>query len=304
VPSGIALVGITLVVSTAGAEPPPSYLGGGGGGGGGMFNATTQCVPAGRELAAGRAAYRAAPLPADERHRDGPRVRVMVLGDSTACSLLPGLEAVAPDAGLDVARAAVVGCGIVSEQVTSTAEVVPLGGDRCPQLMREAEDAANAGGRAGVVLWMSVWEKNDLVVDGETVPFGSARWREIMEARVDAAIGRLTAGGAKVLLVTQPSHSEGSYQGRVVPRSDALDVEFTRLNRYLREVAQRYPDRVGIVDLAAKICPGGPPCEPEVAGRTPRPIDGAHFTPEAAVWVSEWLAPQLRAAGGGVAAGT
>jgi peptidoglycan/LPS O-acetylase OafA/YrhL len=301
VPSGIALVGVTLVVSTAGAQAPPSYLGGGGGrgGGGGFFNAATQCVPTDAELAAGRAAYRVAPLPVAARRPDAPRVPVMVLGDSTACSLLPGIEAVAPDAGMDIGPAAVIGCGIVTGEVTSTAETVPAGGDRCPQLMRDAEAAARAAvGPPGVVLWMSVWEKNDLVVDGERVAFGSARWREIMEGRVDAALARLTADGARVLLVTQPSHAEGRYQGQVVPRSDALDREFTRLNRYLRTVAAAHPDRVTLVDLAEKICPGGPPCAREVAGRVPRPIDGAHFTPEAAVWVSEWLVPQLRQAVG------
>ena len=317
VPSGIALVALTLVVSTAGAEEPPSYLGGNRGGdaaapgrqggtdgGGGFFNATTECVPTEGELAAGRDAYQESPLPASELRPDGPRIRVMLLGDSTACSLLPGLAAVAPHAGIDLAAAASVGCGIVSEEVTSTAETVPAGGERCRELMRRAEETARADGEPDVVLWMSVWEKNDLLVDGETVRFGTPRWRRIMERRIDEAIERLTASGAKVLLVTQPSHSEGSFQGRVVPRSDALDRHFTRLNRYLPEVAARYPGRVGIVDLAEKICPGGPPCEPEVDGRTPRPVDGAHFTPEAAVWVSEWLVPQLWAAAGDVAPAT
>jgi hypothetical protein len=227
----------------------------------------------------------------------------MVVGDSTACSLLPGLDAVAPAAGMTVGNAAVVGCGIVSGQVTSTAEIVPAGGERCPQLIAEAEANARAGGAPDVVLWMSVWEKNDLVVDGEPVKFGSPRWRRIMERRIDSALARLTAAGARVVMVTQPSHSEGNFQGVVVPRSDALDADFTRLNRYLREVAAAHPDQVTLVDLAEKICPGAPPCPKTVEGREPRPVDGAHFTPEAAVWVSEWLLPQLERAASDVTPG-
>lgn len=152
-PAGIVLVGLTLIISARGSETPPSYLGGGDGGGG-IFNATIPCVPSASELAAGRAAYAASPLPAGEQCPASPGRRVMVLGDSTACSLLPGLEAVAPTGGMTVGNAAVVGCGIVSWQVTSTAEIVPAGGERCPQLMADAEASARAGGTPDVVLWM------------------------------------------------------------------------------------------------------------------------------------------------------
>lgn len=129
------------------------------------------------------------------------------------------------------------------------------------------------------------------MVEGKTVKFSSPRWRQIMERRIDSALARLTAGGARVVMVTQPSHSDGNVQGNVVPRSDALDADFTRLNRYLREVAAAHPEQVTLVDLAEKICPGGPPCPTTVEGRQPRPVDGAHFTPEAAVWVSDWPPP-------------
>ena len=43
--------------------------------------------------------------------------RVMVVGDSTACTMLPGLEAVAAPAGVEIENAAVVGCGVVSGEI-------------------------------------------------------------------------------------------------------------------------------------------------------------------------------------------
>ena len=43
--------------------------------------------------------------------------RVLVVGDSTACTMLPGLEAVAAPAGVQIENAAVIGCGVVSGEV-------------------------------------------------------------------------------------------------------------------------------------------------------------------------------------------
>ena len=49
--------------------------------------------------------------------RHPPVARVMVVGDSTACTMLPGLEAVGAPLGIQVENAAVIGCGVVSGQV-------------------------------------------------------------------------------------------------------------------------------------------------------------------------------------------
>ncbi len=43
--------------------------------------------------------------------------RVLLIGDSTACTMLPGLTAVAAPAGVEVEDAAVIGCGIVSGEI-------------------------------------------------------------------------------------------------------------------------------------------------------------------------------------------
>jgi hypothetical protein len=42
---------------------------------------------------------------------------VLVIGDSTACTLLPGLEAVGPSYGMQFENGAVIACGIVSGQL-------------------------------------------------------------------------------------------------------------------------------------------------------------------------------------------
>ena len=45
------------------------------------------------------------------------KLRVLVIGDSTSCTMLPGLEAVAPSYGVQIGNGAIIGCGVVSGQV-------------------------------------------------------------------------------------------------------------------------------------------------------------------------------------------
>jgi len=44
-------------------------------------------------------------------------------------------------------------------------------------MVNEAVDPAIYEVRPQVVVWMSVWEKSDLVVDGQTLVFGNPRRR-------------------------------------------------------------------------------------------------------------------------------
>jgi hypothetical protein len=45
---------------------------------------------------------------------------------------------------------------------------------------------------------------------------------------------------------------------------------------------------VTLIDLADKVCPGGPPCAELVDGFRPRP-DGSHYSPRTAVWSAHWV---------------
>ena len=55
-------------------------------------------------------------------HHASPKTvaRVLLIGDSTACTMVPGLEAVGAQAGVRIENGAVIGCGVVSGSVAST----------------------------------------------------------------------------------------------------------------------------------------------------------------------------------------
>ncbi|MDQ1477078.1 MAG: hypothetical protein QOE62_2307, partial [Actinomycetota bacterium] len=80
-------------------------------------------------------------------------------------------------------------------------------------------------------------------------------------------------------------------QGTLTTSTKADDDGYVRLNALLRRFRARHPDQVTLVDLAAMLCPQGPPCPERVDGLQARP-DGRHFTPRAATWAARWILTQ------------
>jgi peptidoglycan/LPS O-acetylase OafA/YrhL len=280
----VAVISAVIMASAVGAGPPPGFIWGYGD----PLLCGTPRPSETREAITANARLGALALPASTRGQ-----RVLLVGDSTACSLWPGLKAVGDATGIATDQGSVFGCGVASGEITTTRnEAITPNSSRCPQLVDSDESAALARFRPTVVLWMSIWEKSDLVVDGRTVvaetPAGE---REIM-ARMDDALARLTAGGARVVILTEAAPAPNPAQGTANTSSKADNDGYVRLNALLRRFQARHRDNVTIVDLAAKLCPSGPPCPERVDGLHARP-DGRHFTPTAAARATRWLLPQV-----------
>jgi len=282
--AAVAATAVAMVTSTAGAAEPPSYVA--------AFGQPSPCEePRPVELRAARAANARSSEPS-LRGQEG--TRLLLIGDSTACSLYPGLRAVGESSGIEVRQAAVVGCGVASGEIVSARhDYLPLGTKVCPGLVEKTVSRGLHELNPDVVVWMSVWEKSDLVVDGRTVAAGTPERDAEMLARMGAALHRLTRKGARVVLVTEAPHAPGRAFGQELKRSTAVDdAEFAGLNQLLRRFARGHADETVIVDLAAKLCPAGSRCPERVEGIRPRP-DGAHFDPPSAVWAARWLLKEI-----------
>jgi hypothetical protein len=109
---------------------------------------------------------------------------------------------------------------------------------------------------------------------------------------MDQALARVTAYGAKVVLVTVAAPAPNDAQGTNNAGTAADDAGYARLDRIDREFAARHPAQVTLVDLAHRLCPDGPPCPENVDGIRMRP-DGRHLTPTAAALQARWLMPQI-----------
>jgi peptidoglycan/LPS O-acetylase OafA/YrhL len=280
----VALLAGVITASAVGASAPPGFIWGYGD----PLLCGTPRPSETHEAVTADARMGPLSLPATVRGQ-----RVLLVGDSTACSLWPGLAAVGNATGIATDQGSVFGCGVASGEITTTRnEAITPHSSRCPQLVDSDESAALARARPTVVLWMSIWEKSDLVVDGHTVVAGTpAGEREIM-ARMDAALARLTAGGARVVMVTEAAPAPNPAQGTATTSLKADDDGYVRLNALLRRFQARHRDDVTLVDLAAKLCPVGPPCPERVHGLHARP-DGRHFTPTAATWAARWMLTRI-----------
>jgi len=275
-----AVVG-AIVLGTAGATVRPNYLGGGG-----PLSFAMPCPePSAPERAAATAAASSVPV----RHGGVPQ-RVLVLGDSVACSLRVGLEATRPTS-VRLVDGSVIGCGIVAGRVRSESMRVPRHQRRCDRYAAASlrSGVRALGGEPDAVVLLSTWERFDLVVGGRTLRAGTKEWESELTQRLDRRVDSFGQLGARVFLALPAPSTAGNFGGRIVRSDHALDQAMLRLGDFLTRYAQRRSGTVSTLDLSTLVCPGGPPCRPVVDGRRLRPADGTHFDPAGAVRVASWL---------------
>ncbi|MDQ1508319.1 MAG: hypothetical protein QOG50_163 [Actinomycetota bacterium] len=278
-----AVMAVIIAASAVGATAPPGFIWGYGD----PLLCGTPRPSETREAIAAAARMGPLALPASARQQ-----RILLVGDSTACSLWPGLNAAGDAAGIATYQGSVFGCGVASGQITTTRnESITPHSSRCPELVDADVSQALARARPTIVLWMSIWEKSDLVVDGRTAVAGTPAGDKEIMARMDAALARLTAGGARVVLITEAAPAPNPAQDTATTSLKADEDGYVRLNALLRRFQARHRGEVTLVDLASKLCPSGPPCPERVEGLHARP-DGRHFTPTAATWAARWILTQ------------
>ena len=140
-------------------------------------------------------------------------------------------------------------------------------------------------------MWGSTDEQSSIVNQGKVLVTGTPQWVSVMRHRIETRVRQLAATGAKVILLLEPPAWEHNNPTTPTPK----DLAYARMNKMLREVAVRNPGHVGVVNLAARVCPSGPPCPLVVNGIWVRG-DGLHYGQKSSVWVARWLIPQILAA--------
>lgn len=254
-------------------------------------------VPAKVDIAALRSAYLSDHGSATDGHPTHP-LRVVVVGDSTACTMLPGLDAVAPSYGIQIGNGAVLGCGIVSGRLAPFyyygVNLVGYSRD-CQREANHAESSAIRREKPQIIVWGSTLERSSIAINTPTgskvLITGTPQWHTVMLQRIGARVRQFASTGAKVVLLLQPPFVNDGSPTRPTPD----DVDFERMNAILREVAAGDPDQVRLIDLESRVCPAGPPCPGTVDGLEVR-TDHEHYGPAGSLWVAEWLVPKLAAA--------
>jgi peptidoglycan/LPS O-acetylase OafA/YrhL len=219
---------------------------------------------------------------------------ILLVGDSTACTMLPGLQAVAAPVGVRVEDGAVIGCGVVSDQIAPSfvdGVNVNSASRSCQTRAAATELRGLHSGHPNVVLWASSWEREALLVGNgvgqDVLEQGSPRWYSVLLNRMKERVQRFTEAGATVVMLTQPPFVPAGTPTGPTPQ----DEDFERLNALMTDFAAHTP-HVRVIDLATHVCRSGPPC-PILVDNVWVRGDGKHYSSVGSLWVARWLLPQL-----------
>jgi peptidoglycan/LPS O-acetylase OafA/YrhL len=268
-PAAFVATGLVIIMATLGAVPLPAYYQSG----------PTRVVKRGATPSSGNQSAPVRPP------------RVLLVGDSVATSLHPGLDEVASQAGIELSAAAYPGCGMI-RGIPALANGSPINGygAACEQEMPKLQEEMLAQVQPDLVVWLSNWEITDHIVDGNWLRLGTPDGDGSLSTLLAQTADRLQSTGARlVILLPALSPPNGyspsySYSARL-QRMPILD-------ELLEGQATRRPDSTSVIDLMPIVCPSGPPCPEMVNGIRLRP-DGSHFDLDGARYVSEQLVPGL-----------
>jgi peptidoglycan/LPS O-acetylase OafA/YrhL len=278
----IAVVGVAtaLVLVTAAATPAPLETG-----------AAVQQALGNLKPGAASTVRATTPAPSTSPSAKLPLQNIVWAGDSVAASLADAVTASAKARGITVTNVSVPGCGLITGLPAPDLGPPVAWAQTCSDNIPQIENRA-AAMQPQVVTWLSSWENSDRIVNGVGVKFGTPAGDDQILQLIDEAVGRLTATGARVAVITMPPPTTSSD----LPSPTAADVNaVTHLDVLLRRYVQEHPATTFLVDLAGIVCPTKA-CPPTVGGVTLRPNDGRHFADAGPAWVAPHLLDALEAA--------
>ena len=205
-----------------------------------------------------------------------PPHRIVIIGDSVANSLAPGVVAAGATRGIQVVDRTVSGCGLVTNSEPAYAD-----GSRieftaaCKGGIQQVQTSVPAE-QPDLVLVLSTWEAGDRVAGSAHMQPGSPGWVESLSVGLQEMLGRVRAGGATVMFLVEAPRVPGEV--RTTDIDGPVATVWPALIRKVAESAHQ-----PLVDLGPVVCGGAPDdCPVEVDGVRLRPDDGAHFSPEGA----------------------
>jgi peptidoglycan/LPS O-acetylase OafA/YrhL len=216
--------------------------------------------------------------------------RVLLIGDSVAASMEDALGAALNDRGISFATSAAPGCGVVTGDPADAQGNILSITTACNGAVPDIQRRAVREVRPDLVVVLSTWETGDRVVDGRWYQVGAPETDELLRRLYGESVQRLSAGGARVLLLNIPDIVDGATKQAdpdVNRRAALVNPLLTDLGATLPGVDTLGFDRI--------VCPTTP-CPTHVDGIELRPRDGRHFDEAPGRrWVSQRLADHIAA---------
>ncbi len=237
------------------------------------------------------------PAPAvrfDLQQHQKPPQRVMLVGDSMANSIAPGLERLAAQDGFEFFNASVPGCGLMSERSEVWVGYWQAGDPdgRCIAWRdRWPRDVALWDPDVVVALFGG-HETQDHRIDGQVFHFDAPEGQSLALSELTDLRRSLTSSGARIVFLTSPYSIQAWPHPVDRARSGYNNRWIDRWNDFLRESAAADPLHASIVDLNLLLDPEGTWTE-AVNGVEVRAEDRVHVSDAGADLTAQWLIPQI-----------
>jgi peptidoglycan/LPS O-acetylase OafA/YrhL/lysophospholipase L1-like esterase len=272
VPAGVAATVTGLLVATT---PATTSIAAAAGPAPGAF-ARPQATPGG---ASGRSSTAAATPTASDP------MDVMIVGDSTAQLLAPGLMDLQNNFGLLVHNEAPLGCSIVRDYTAYNVPGYVVQGTS-PQSCdwhTTWPAALDQYHPKAVFILFGPWDTADHLVNGHWLRVGSPEWQSYYQAQLNQMTSLLVAHGAQVVLSTVPRYHFPPNASVPDPTQDD-PARVAALNRVYRAFASSNP-AVHLYDLGSQ------------ATTADFSDDGTHFSRSGADRLAQLLDPELQRIG-------
>lgn len=218
-------------------------------------------------------------------------LRVGVVGDSVAVSLLPGFREIAETGEIELLEAAIPACPIGYEPLFDESGVISPYAETCKSVLT-AHDAMLAEA-PDLIIWhdlQSVLARRN--GDGTLLTPGSEAWSNDLVHSWEMVLNRFLDEGAEVIVLRPPLRSqdfEGCRESVRTQRCNTIQTQDKHIRAVTSAFASRITGRprVTIVDLDPFVCPDGYPCPESMNGIELRITDNdqTHFTEAGARWL-------------------
>ena len=120
---------------------------------------------------------------------------------------------------------------------------------------------------------------------------GSTGWNAAFGSQLELLVNLVASTKAQLTLLTVPCSGHLGAQLDELSRGGDDVKRVMAANAVIRQVAERHPQTVKVIDLFGFLCPRGV-YQPIVNGVTTR-TDGVHLSEPGATLAARWLVPQL-----------
>jgi len=225
-------------------------------------------------------------------------ITFLLLGDSLALTFGIGLaDHAVPRYGVDLNDQAVLGCDLDADLLIRGAGKVGPATPGCPhwrwfwpQLIRTERPAV-------VGLLLGRWYDYDHFYDGQWVHVGEPAWDAHVEGELEQAVGILSAGGARVVLFTQPYVDPPLTAGQTEPWPENDPIRTDAYNEIVRRVVAHDARHTALlIDLNRLLDPDGH-FTMTIGPTRVRWLDGIHVAFAGGVLVQRSVLPTVAALG-------